>query len=51
MRSEDWVKLYLHSPNTPSLRGAQLKHRDKFTFTLPCYEDVLGDCYYSSTHS
>jgi hypothetical protein len=21
-----WVKLYLHSPNTPSWRGAQLKH-------------------------
>jgi hypothetical protein len=21
-------------PNTPSLRGAQLKHRDTFTFTL-----------------
>jgi hypothetical protein len=23
------VKLYFHSPNTPSWRGAQLKHRDK----------------------
>jgi hypothetical protein len=22
-----WVELYLHSPNTPSWRGAQLKHR------------------------
>jgi hypothetical protein len=22
-------------PNTPSWRGAQLKHRDSFTFTLP----------------
>jgi hypothetical protein len=21
---EEWVELYLHSPNTPSLRGAQL---------------------------
>jgi hypothetical protein len=29
------VELYLHSPNTPSLRGAQLKkHRDNFTFTF-----------------
>jgi hypothetical protein len=28
------VELYLHSPNTPSWRGAQLKHRDNFTFTL-----------------
>jgi hypothetical protein len=25
--------LYLHSPNTPSWRGAQLKHSDNFTFT------------------
>jgi hypothetical protein len=24
----------VHSPNTPSWRGAQLKHRDKFTFTF-----------------
>jgi hypothetical protein len=24
---------YLHSPNTPPWRGAQLKHRDSFTFT------------------
>jgi len=26
------VELYLNSPNTPSWRGAELKHRD-FTFT------------------
>jgi hypothetical protein len=25
------VELYFHSPNTPSWRGAQLKHRDNFT--------------------
>jgi hypothetical protein len=25
------VDLYLHSANTPSWRGAQLKHRDNFT--------------------
>jgi hypothetical protein len=25
------VELYLHSPNTPSWRGTQLKHRDYFT--------------------
>jgi hypothetical protein len=30
---KEWVELYLHSPNTPSWRGAQLKHRDNFTFT------------------
>jgi hypothetical protein len=28
------VELYLHSPNTPSWRGARLKHRDNFTFTF-----------------
>jgi hypothetical protein len=28
------VELYLHSPNTPSWRGAQLKQRDYFTFTF-----------------
>jgi hypothetical protein len=28
------VELYLHSPSTPSWRGAQLKHRDNFTFTF-----------------
>jgi hypothetical protein len=29
------VGLYIHSPNTPPWRGAQLKHRDKFTFYPP----------------
>jgi len=29
------VALYLHSPNTPSWHGTQLKHRDNFTFYLP----------------
>jgi hypothetical protein len=29
------VKLYLHSPNASSWRGAQLKHRDNFTLILP----------------
>jgi hypothetical protein len=28
---KEWVELYLHSPNMPSWRGAQLKHRDNFT--------------------
>jgi hypothetical protein len=31
---KELVELYLHSPNTPSWRGAQLKHRDNFTFTF-----------------
>jgi hypothetical protein len=34
---KEWVELYLHSPNTPSWRGAQLKHRDNFTFTFTFY--------------
>jgi len=29
---KEWVELYLHSPNMPSWRGAQL-NRDNFTFT------------------
>jgi len=40
------VELYLHSPNTPSWRGAQLKHRDTFTFTFICtigYDEVHWD--------
>jgi hypothetical protein len=32
---KEWVELYPQSPNTPSWRHAQLKHRDNFTFTLP----------------
>jgi hypothetical protein len=32
---KEWVKLYLHSPNTPSWSGAQLgEHSDNFTFYL-----------------
>jgi hypothetical protein len=31
---KEWVELYLHSPNKPSGRGAQLKHRDNFTYYL-----------------
>jgi hypothetical protein len=31
---EGGVEVYLHSPDTPSWCGAQLKHRDNFTFTL-----------------
>jgi len=29
------VELHLHSPNTPSWRGAQLKHRNNFYIFLP----------------
>jgi hypothetical protein len=28
------VKLHLHSPNTPSWHGVQLKHRDNFPLKL-----------------
>jgi hypothetical protein len=31
---KEWVESYLHSPSTPSWRGAQLKHRDNFTFLV-----------------
>jgi hypothetical protein len=31
---KECVELYLHSPNTPSWRGAYLKHRDNFSFTF-----------------
>jgi cell division protein FtsW (lipid II flippase) len=32
---KEWVELFLHSPNTPSWRGAKLKkHRDRFTLLL-----------------
>jgi hypothetical protein len=31
---KECVELYLHSPNMPSWHGAQLKHRDNFTFTF-----------------
>jgi hypothetical protein len=31
---KECVELYLYSPNTPSWRGAHLKHRDSFTFTF-----------------
>jgi hypothetical protein len=32
---KEWVKLHLHSSNTPSWHGARLKkHRDSFTFYL-----------------
>jgi hypothetical protein len=31
---KELVELYIHSPDTPSWRGAQLKHRDNFTFAF-----------------
>jgi hypothetical protein len=36
------VKLYLHSPNTPSWRGAHLKHRDNFTFNTADKTNKIG---------
>jgi hypothetical protein len=36
------VELYLHYPNTPSWRDAQLKHRDNFTFTFK-YDGIILD--------
>jgi len=42
------VELYLRPPNTPSWRGAQLKHRDNFTLTFT-YCSCL--CPYVCTHT
>jgi hypothetical protein len=41
---KEWVELYLHFPNTPSLRDSQLKHRDNFnlTTTLVVYETNMN---------
>jgi len=33
-RGQECVELYLYTPNTPSWRGAQLKHKDNFIFTF-----------------
>jgi hypothetical protein len=38
------VELYLHSPNKPSWRGAQLKYRDNFTFTFTLPQAVGEGC-------
>jgi len=35
------VDLYLHSPNTSPQCGAQLKHRDSFTFTILCLRESI----------
>jgi len=36
------VELYIHSPDKPSWRGAQLKHRNNFIFLLHLiYVDFL----------
>jgi hypothetical protein len=32
-QGQECVEVYIHSPNTHSWHGAQLKHRDNFTFT------------------
>jgi hypothetical protein len=32
---KEWVELYLHSPNTPSWRGAQLKEAQGQLYLLP----------------
>jgi hypothetical protein len=39
---KEWVELYLHSPDMPSWYGAQLKHRDNFTFTFYWLNCVLA---------
>jgi hypothetical protein len=52
---KECVELRFHSPNTPSWRGAQLKHRDNFTFTFdmdesfPCRLICIIDAFCTST--
>jgi hypothetical protein len=43
---KEWVELCLHSPSMPSRHGAQLKHRDNFTFTF--YKKKLLQCLYKN---
>jgi hypothetical protein len=43
-RGEECVEAYLHSPNTPSWHGAQLKHRDNLLFS----NDEVGSNYPST---
>jgi hypothetical protein len=40
---KECVDLYIHSPNTSSWRGGQLKHRENFTFTFIFHDlDLLA---------
>jgi hypothetical protein len=52
-RGKEYVEIYLHSPNTPSCRGAQLKHRDNFTFTygLLLHRKLQTYCPFISSHN
>jgi hypothetical protein len=44
---KEWVELYLHSPSTPWCCGAQLKHRDNFTFAfIPRLPHLVTDLHY-----
>jgi hypothetical protein len=38
------VELYLHSPNTPSWRGAQLKKNTGANLPLPLHKRMLTVC-------
>jgi len=48
---KEWVELYIHF-NTPSWRGAKLKHRNNFnfnftfTFTFTFFPSILGSRFY-----
>jgi hypothetical protein len=45
---KEWVELHLHSPNNPSWRRAQLKHRDNFTLLL--YADTWSLLYFRNIY-
>jgi hypothetical protein len=45
---KECVDLYIHSPNTPSWRGAQLKHRDNLPFFFTFYRPLkMWNVYWS----
>jgi hypothetical protein len=50
---KECVELYLHSPNTPLWRSAQLKkkHRENFTFYLPSSDLECYVCPIFYTHA
>jgi hypothetical protein len=48
---KECVELYLHYSNTPSWRGAQLKHRDNFTFIYECISKLSGLSHNDNKHS
>jgi len=49
-QAQECVKLYLHSPNTPSWLGAKLKHSDNSTFTRLIFDLGAEEASWFSSH-